>query len=354
MRVGTLTFHHTYNYGAVMQAFCLAQAISTLGHEVEIIDLEGIYNKYYEGYETNLILRGRPPFINLHQGKYRGKHERFEAFIKDFLPTSRRLTTREDLESLGRELDVAVVGSDEVWRLTEGWHPAFFLDFGPDVMGRMSYAASFGGTSDPGERRAQLTTLLGRFNTILVRDDNSQRIVADLTGSMPPMAVDPVLLGALGPVEDHAPVAEEGPTVLVYAERQLSPSEVMAVRRQAKALNAKIVAIGFPHWFADKNLIDAGPLEFVAAMRSATVVVTMMFHGVVFALAYEKQLVVLSTKKKANKVVGLLAEMGLSQNFGDLDGVEIDYEMVTPRILEAREHSLELLGNGLANSAHHT
>ena len=38
MKIGILTFHHTANYGAVLQSFALSTFIRSLGHDVEIID----------------------------------------------------------------------------------------------------------------------------------------------------------------------------------------------------------------------------------------------------------------------------------------------------------------------------
>lgn len=38
MKVGILTFHHVANYGAMLQAYALQQAVQRLGHEAELID----------------------------------------------------------------------------------------------------------------------------------------------------------------------------------------------------------------------------------------------------------------------------------------------------------------------------
>ena len=38
MRIKTITCHHVYNYGASLQAHALMHYLSSLGHEVEIID----------------------------------------------------------------------------------------------------------------------------------------------------------------------------------------------------------------------------------------------------------------------------------------------------------------------------
>ena len=38
MKVGILTFHNAYNYGAVLQTYATQEYVRGLGHEVEVID----------------------------------------------------------------------------------------------------------------------------------------------------------------------------------------------------------------------------------------------------------------------------------------------------------------------------
>ena len=38
MKLGILTFHHSLNYGAMLQAKCLSNYLESLGHEVEFVD----------------------------------------------------------------------------------------------------------------------------------------------------------------------------------------------------------------------------------------------------------------------------------------------------------------------------
>ena len=38
MKVGIITFHRAWNYGAVLQCYALQQAIKNLGHDVKVID----------------------------------------------------------------------------------------------------------------------------------------------------------------------------------------------------------------------------------------------------------------------------------------------------------------------------
>ena len=43
MRVGILTFHRAINYGAVLQCYALKETLSSLGHDVYVIDYRQPY-----------------------------------------------------------------------------------------------------------------------------------------------------------------------------------------------------------------------------------------------------------------------------------------------------------------------
>ena len=78
MKVGILTMHHSYNYGAAMQAVILANAISDLGHDVILVDLRGTSNKLSEDEAHQFIIKRRPPSVlNVHRRGYAEKERRF-------------------------------------------------------------------------------------------------------------------------------------------------------------------------------------------------------------------------------------------------------------------------------------
>jgi hypothetical protein len=55
LKIGILTFHRVYNYGAVLQSYALQKVIKQLGYDVEIIDYwcDYIYRPYsIENFKT--------------------------------------------------------------------------------------------------------------------------------------------------------------------------------------------------------------------------------------------------------------------------------------------------------------
>ena len=347
MKVGILTMHHSYNYGAALQAVALADEISSLGHDVVLIDLRGTYNKLYEDEARQLVIKRRPPSVlNIHRRAFAEKERRFLDFFATATPRTALVASAGDLDA--GDLDAGVVGSDEVWTLKYGFTAPYFLAFGPEDLGRISYAASVGRTTTLGASAGAISSALSAFDAITVRDTTTQQLVTAVTGATPPLVLDPVLLrppvsGALG--DDGVP--SQQPTVLVYAEQLLTVRQVRATRRIATDLGARIVAVGYPHWVAEENVIGAGPLEFVRLVDAATVVVSPLFHGVVFALALEKQLLILPSPKKRAKVMSLLEQLGLTSLYGNLTLIPIDYNVVRATLRGLREDSIALLKGAL-------
>lgn len=349
MKVGILTMHHSYNYGAAMQAVILANAISDLGHDVILVDLRGTYNKLYEDEAHQFIIKRRPPSVlNVHRRGYAEKERRFLEFFATATARTALVESERDLDDIARDLDAVVVGSDEVWTLKFGFRAPYFLTFGPKDLGRISYAASVGRTTTFGTEASAIVAALDAFDSVMVRDTTTQRLVADATGVTPPLTLDPVLLRLPKNQTSHdARVASAQPIVLVYAEQHLTLRQVRATRRVARRLGARIVAVGYPHWFADENVIGAGPVEFLDLVASSAVVVSPLFHGVVFAIALEKQLVILPSQKKRSKVMSLLEQLDLTAIYGRLEMSSIDYDVVRRTLGDLREESLRLLNTAL-------
>ena len=49
-KIGIMTFHKSINYGSVLQAYALQQAVNKLGFSSEVIDYEPDNYKYLYGY----------------------------------------------------------------------------------------------------------------------------------------------------------------------------------------------------------------------------------------------------------------------------------------------------------------
>ena len=58
MKVGVLTFHNAYNYGAILQAYATQKLLENRGHDVEFIDyrndaIDKSYKKFHFSWKNN-------------------------------------------------------------------------------------------------------------------------------------------------------------------------------------------------------------------------------------------------------------------------------------------------------------
>jgi hypothetical protein len=143
-----------------------------------------------------------------------------------------------------------------------------------------------------------------------------------------------------------------------YDKRNRNVDEL---RELAKKTGKQIIVLT-PEWpkkIGDFiNVIDAGPLEFLALIKNADIVCTNSFHGTALSIAFQKDFYVLEQAdavddRKSNILnqLGLLDRMISGQEkISNLDIKKIDYERVGAILEEMRNQSRILLNSALGRS----
>lgn len=119
MRIGILTFHWAQNYGAVLQCYALKRKLEELGHDVFVIDRLPRYRGVLRALYHRVSYKHYLSWI------------KFSRFNRVYLmPKTRAYHSSESLfrKFSKEQLDVVVVGSDQLWRWNiMGYN--YFLDF---------------------------------------------------------------------------------------------------------------------------------------------------------------------------------------------------------------------------------
>ena len=330
MRIGIITFHHAFNYGAFLQAEGLYGHLRELGHEPEIIDYR---HPALEAVHERCIRYGYHPFRKL------AGYRRRSMFIRSLEPlqSSPRYTDAADID--WTRYDAVVYGSDEIWNHhshAHGFEPAFFGGSSPDHLLRIAYAPSLGELNQakyPFPKPA--SCLLSRYRHIAVRDKNTADFVERAIGTRPPIVVDPVFL-------HHHPVPPREsqlsqPYILVYGEIR-GKEWISACVAYAKKRGCKTLSVGYRNSWCDKVILAAGPHDFLGWLQSATSVLTTTFHGTMFSIKFQKSFVTLRPESSRKKFDPLLSELGLTsrvvgthQELGS-DLPDIDWKTVSPAL----------------------
>ena len=163
MKIGILTFHRSYNYGAYMQSYALSKRIQKDFPDavVEIIDYatERMYRNYdtsFKGYilgtvdKRNSLITICKKIVNLilkpsYLKRLRALHNAFEKDLK-LLPLSDFCIISDNyievFDKIRGKYDVVIVGSDGVWEFISYPFPnAYYLGDNLNAV-KMSYAAS--------------------------------------------------------------------------------------------------------------------------------------------------------------------------------------------------------------------
>ena len=117
-RIGTLTFHHVINEGAILQAYALSTKLRQLFTQDEVCIIDYRSASAEQGSLRNTILGSKNPAVIWHRVR---RYCRLKNFIRTKLSLSHHHLITDDydraLEFLRNHYDVIVVGSDEVWKI---------------------------------------------------------------------------------------------------------------------------------------------------------------------------------------------------------------------------------------------
>lgn len=343
MKVALFTIWHVYNYGAEMQTYATVRALTDLGHTVEVVDI-----RLSDAAPMNLKMK-----VASHISSFTVLNEKFTRFWSNYIPSTRRYRSIEDLMSHPPKADVYLVGSDQVWNpeLTGSLAPAFFLEFGNNIR-RVSYASSFGTSSLSKKFVRGFCRGLEKFNVVSCREQSGVELLKKHFNIDAVNVLDPTLLHEnyfelTGDMKENDslvfyPVSENVDEIerfSIHLSESLNLSYINANKRRKLWGSIRWNCLSVPHW-----LRTIGQSKFV---------VTTSYHGMAFSLLFHRQFVAIGIDKRRNvRMIDLLSKLGLmSRYFESLDSLNdekpwtksIDYDSVDKKLKVLRSDSYAFL-----------
>lgn len=366
-KVGILSMQRIANYGSFLQAYGLKKLIEQQNCQVEFVDYRveapliiettnrknRIMRKLQKGFETfdyNAPLSHKFAYISYKQ-----------SFAKKYLPL---LGITEEM-NYTPELDCLVIGSDEVFNcIQKNINVGYSLElFGENHRAKklISYAASFGNTTTKKlqeyRKTDEIGSLLKKFDSISVRDNNSGAVVTALTGDEPAYHLDPALAyDYIGSCKLIPKIQPKEKYLILYAySGRITDAEADWISAYAKRKNLKIYAIGGIQKCADR-FIDCTPFEVLAYFQHAEEIITDTFHGSIFATITHRKFTTIIRKSVGNsygneeKLTDLLKRLGLKnrmtssiEDVEKINSYKIDYTATDKIINEQRLRTQEYL-----------
>ena len=347
MKIGLLTYHHSINNGAMLQAYATARALKELGHEVQFIDLRQP-EPHHSGltkYVVNAIYFKRDVAI-----------KRFKSHF--YPPLTQQYLSVEELRANPPLVDCLVVGSDQVWNpdISKEMAMAYFLDFGDEKAKRFSYASSFGVNSWPNcDITPEVQKALDRFDHLSVREATAVSILKETFGKDSIVVVDPTML-----FRDYAELTGDVPEkneVVCYKLNRTSEfyDNIDEVKQltgiPVRLLNNSYPVRGFRYTY------PPSVEEWIRRIGGAQYVITDSFHGAVFSILYHRKFAVIKNNNgKDSRLLDLLKAVGLENRaYDSVKALQedrkwmdtIDYSIVLPKIEKLRKSSWDYLKQAL-------
>lgn len=303
MKIGIITFHWATNYGAVIQAYALQEAVASLGHDVKIINYKP--SQYDDSIWSFIRYR---KFLNLQNYCLsRKKEAKLTLFRQKYLRQTKRYKTLKALRKDITDFEVLITGSDQV--LNQSFlqygefkgSTAYFLDFGGKDAKRYAYAASFGATSYPENLYKSVRPLIKRFSALSSRENTGVEIFKQMGANNPIAICDPTLLHKHDFYDKLFMDKDENGAVGVTS--YFLRGRDKQVEETLKTVNARVI-------------VDESIEDWISAIKHSEHLITNSFHGVMFSLIYHIPFsVVLSTKDNVgmnDRFYTILQPLGLT------------------------------------------
>lgn len=369
--IGIVTLYDD-NYGTCFQAYALCHKISELGYDPEIVRyVRGNINaQKVSGIKKILAKLKALPLNSIVEYvlSYKWIRERkrgFSDFRNRYMKFGKTTNYRDCVHNdLGQTYDAFVCGSDMIWseEFADDWR-YFFLQFAPPKK-RISYAPSFGKNEISSGKVKLCSDYLREIRCRSCREEAGVSLIRNQFGLSAVQVLDPTLLMKKDEwnriIDGQGRMLEEKYT-LTYVFGGFDGKRKDFFEKISKKGWGEHRIIPMNRKQNGKNAVKGilGPIEFLRLYRDAEFIITDTFHGLIFAIIYEKPFVVLKREDKghwakySDRMTSTLKMFGLENRYIGSDSVildewkTLDYSEVNKKLLEKRKESLKYLNDSL-------
>ena len=296
-KIGILTYHNVFNFGAYLQNLALINFLKENNFEVEVINYKSLNFSIKElrGLVSKNIIKSVFNLINF---------VLFFFYRRKIKKTNYFTNIRKINFS---KYDLIIYGSDEIWNYKNpivGYDQSYFGDHCKNK--KISYATSFGNIQSLSEKKPQIKILLKKFKYISVRDINSFNLVKKNLNKNADIVLDPIFLHDFK-FEDSNFLHD----YLVIYGSHFSCHYKTIILKYAKKKKKKIVSLAYYHNWVDENYILISPMRFMNLIKNSNIIFTNMFHGVMFSIKFNKPFFLISDDYRRFKLDYIVKKFNL-------------------------------------------
>lgn len=332
-KTGIITFQNANNYGAVFQAFALKKTVEKLGKSVQVINYDS----------PGMCLK-------------RIQQKQFNDFISLYLDLTDEYNDKNEIDT--SIFDAIISGSDQVWnpRLTGG-DITYFLDFVPDNVKKVSYAASIGLNGDLFiEHKDVFEKYVPSFSGISLREETHVEYIQSIAKDKEVIAsIDPSLLLTSKEYLDafNLPDNRSEDYIFVFSYA-LDPKMYDFANMLSLKSGYKIVALSpynaGSYVKGTRVVKNVPPVEWLELFNKAKLVITDSFHGMMFSIVFNKPFYAYTpNRSNVARVRDVLKKLDIEDrkltHITSIKDVvwEMDYTKVNEKLENERKKSIEYL-----------
>lgn len=363
MKIAIITLHRVINYGSLFQAYATQKILENLGHDVEIID-------YIPEQCTNKAVFFSYPDFRKQDFFHKYSYLLFKPFLiyfrklgfdrfihKHIKLTKNKYVLARALMNTPPVADIYITGSDQVWNCyyNQGVDKGFFLDFAPDECAKIAFASSFGQETLTRDEYQEIKPMIDKYKAISVREDTALKVLEELDFHTGICIIDPTLQISK---EHWFNLASKRLVKKKYLILMLLYNEDNGATKYAEQIGAEkglvVVKISWeikkPHGI-DILKTHRSPQDFLSLFYYAEYVVTNSFHGLSFAMNFNKQFIMVRRNQFNNRIESLLRLVGLENRIMDKElnwsvvNEYIDYQPINKIIADERTKAVDFLKN---------
>lgn len=364
---GIITLHRISNYGSLLQVFALQTKLQELGYSVLVIDyvpkrlrlLSLATNTDKKQPLKTLAICAK--FVIHLRSSYR-----LAKFINANLAiTAKRYHSNDELKNFLPNAKTFITGSDQVWNSSHNGciEEAYFLDFVPEDLKRISYAASFGSETIDRSETIKIREFLSHFDRISVREKSALKILHKAGLENISQNLDPVFLLKkekwISYLKSNKGKKKGKKYVVIYEVNNENIAPLMEAAKKIASL--KDVEIHFIKTTQKSKLLGdcdkvhrkLSPFEFIEIINNAEYVLSGSFHGAAFSIILNKTFFIVYPKHFSTRLKNILELFNLTNRVVDNTSdflqlsATIDYTQINQLIDEENLKSVDYLRNAL-------